>query len=144
MILTYKVKHNRDFSKELEQARKIADFAIKNKFKLSSKNVRHIGLKSAIANQILRKYGRNKKVKSLKSVKLTIPNQSIKVNHHEYLINIPCIKLELNYRFGNNFLKINQIEIGKEYAYIACEYQDKETKGFNNYIGVDLNATVIV
>ena len=78
MLLTYKVKHNKNFSKELDMAAKIAEFAISNKDKLSTKNIAHIGLKSVIANQILRKYGRNWKVKSVKSVKLTIPNQGIK------------------------------------------------------------------
>ena len=141
MILTFKIKHNRDFSKELEQAKKIAEFAINNRMFLSSKNIKHIGLKSAISNQVLRKYGKNKKCKSVKSVKLTIPNQSIRVNHDNCLINIPCIKLELNYRFNNNFIKINQVEIDNTYAYIACEYKDKPEKDYIKSLGVDLNAT---
>ena len=65
MILTYKVKHNMDFSKELTIAKKIANFAIQNRDKLSSKNVAYLGLESAISNQILRKYGRNKKANTL-------------------------------------------------------------------------------
>lgn len=141
MILTYKIKHNKDFSKELEQARKIAIFAINNRSSLSSKNVKHIGLKSAISNQILKKYGRNKKTKTIKSVKLTIPNQSIKVDREHSLITMPCLNLELKYYHNDSFVKINQIEISKEYAFISCEYVDKEVKQYNNCLGVDLNAT---
>jgi len=73
MILTYKVKHNRDFTEELRKAKQVAEFAVNNKFKTSSKLVSHIGLKSVLSNQILRKYGRNKTIKVVHNVNLVVP-----------------------------------------------------------------------
>lgn len=140
MILTYKLKHNRDFSIELEKAYKIANYAINNRT-FSSKDVKHIGLKSIISNQILRKYGRNKKCKSIKSVNLIIPSQGIKINKDSRLIKISSLKLELNYLFRNDFDKVNQIEINNEYCYVSCSFNDKKTIITNDYIGVDLNTT---
>lgn len=141
MILTYKIKHKNNFSKELEIAKDVSRFAISNRDKLSSKYVKHFGLKSTIANQILRKYGRNKKCKIIKSVKLTIPNQSIKLDQENKSIYIPCLKLNLNYKFSNNFLKINQIEIDKTYCFVTCEFEDTPLKNYKNDLGVDLNTT---
>ena len=131
MILTYKTKHNQDFSKELVLAKKIAEFGLKEK-KISSKYVKHFGLKSMISNQILRKYSRNKTIKRIRSVKLTISHQGVTVKDNK--IYIPCLKLWLDINFNNNFKKINQIELDKTFAYISCTYE--EPKKTDKLIGI--------
>jgi len=136
MILTYKIRHNADFSREISLARKVAEFAIRER-KYSSKDVKHIGLKSMISNQILRKYARNKTIKKVSSVNLTIPNQGIKVVGNE--IQIPCLKLNLPIFFSQEFEKINQIEIGKEFAFISVSIKEPNTYNPETIIGVDRN-----
>ena len=78
-LLTYKVKHHKDYSAELKKARQIAEFALKTRSN-TSKDVKHFGLKSVIANQILRKYGRNKMAKRISNVNLIVPSQGIFVD----------------------------------------------------------------
>lgn len=138
MILTYKVKHGQDFSRELVLAKKVAEHGIKHRT-ISSKDVKHIGLKSMISNQILRKYSRNKKAKRVNNVKLGIPNQGIKVEGNR--IYLPCLKLWLDIHFNNNFEKINQIEIGKEFAYVSVSYKEPKPYKPEQFIGVDRNTT---
>ncbi len=137
MILTYKVKHNMDFTEELRKAKQVAEFAVNNKFKTSSKLVSHIGLKSVISNQILRKYGKNKTIKAVHRVNLIVPNQGIHFEHN--VITIPCLKLELS--FDKPVNKINQVELNKEYAFVSCEVEEKPQITPKVSIGVDLNAT---
>ena len=136
MIFTYKVKHNRDLSLELEKARQIALFAQKIKSR-SSKDVKHIGLKSAIANQILKKYSSNKKLKRISSVKLTVPSQVIRLKNAK--IKISCLKMELY--FEKNCEKINQMELDNTYAYISYTEKEEEQNICESWIGVDLNTT---
>jgi putative transposase len=138
MILTYKIKHGRDFSDELRKAKKVAKFAIQT-HSLSSKDVKHFGLKSMISNQILRKYSRSKTVKSVKSAKLAVPNQGIKVDHDTRTISAPCLKLSLKYEFSDNFEKVNQIEVGSEYAYVSVSIPEPEIIKADSWIGVDRN-----
>lgn len=101
MILTFKVRHGRDLSIELRKARQIAEFALKTKT-CSSRDVKQFGLKSAIANQILRKYSRNKALKRVGNVKLTAPHQSIVVDGKD-LLKIPCLKLNIPITFRRDF-----------------------------------------
>lgn len=138
MILTFKVRHGRNFSSELMKARQIAEFALKTRV-LSSKYVKQFGLKAAIANQILREYSRNKKLKRIGNVNLIIPNQSIKVE--EGRLKIACLKLSLSITFRRDFTKINQVELDKEFAFVSVTVPEPEMKEVSNYIGVDRNAT---
>src|SRR3990167_5803294 len=136
MILTYKVKHNRDLSVELEKGRQVALFALKTKSR-SSKDVKHIRLKSAIANQILKKYSSNKKLKRISSVKLAVPGQSIKFENSK--IKISCLKMEMD--FEKDIEKINQIEFDQEFAYISCTVKEAEKIECEGWLGIDRNTT---
>lgn len=138
MILTYKIKHEQDFSKELSKAKGIAEFGIQTKSR-SSADVKHFGLKSAISNQILKKYSGSKTVKKIKSVKLTIPSQSIQIKDMQ--IYIPCLKLGLDIYFPKGYEKINQIELGEEFAYISVSYKEEPQYEPTCLIGVDRNTT---
>ncbi|MGA8163578.1 MAG: transposase [Waddliaceae bacterium] len=130
------MKHNQNLSVELEKGKQVALFALKTKSR-SSKDVKHIGLKSAIANQILKKYSSNKKLKKISSVKLTVPSQSIKFESGK--VKIRCLKMEID--FNNDIEKINQIELDKEFAYISCTVKEEEKIQAESWIGVDLNTT---
>lgn len=138
MILTYKIKHGRDFSNELRKAKLVAKYAAKTKSRTSA-DVADIGLKSMISNQILKKYSSNKKIKKVKSVNLIVPSQGIKCNVISKEIYIPCLDLRFNYEFLNDFVKINQIEINKEYCFVSVTKLELEQLNTNGFIGVDLN-----
>ena len=140
MILTYKIRHNRDFSDELHKARQVAQFAIEHK-SLSSKDVKQFGLKSVIANQILRKYSRNSRAKKVKSVKLTVPAQGVKFNRQNRTITITSLELDLNYYFRNDFENINQVELDNNFAYVSVMVTEDAVIEPEGYLGVDRNTT---
>ena len=141
MILTYKIKHNTNFSVQLSQAKEIAKFAIKNKDKLSSKYVSYIGLNSVISNQILRKYGGNKKIKKISRIKLIIPNQGLQVNTDNKTIYISSLKTSLEYsqHIKLPFIKVNQIEVDNKYYYVSVQIPEDKQIVYTGFIGVDRN-----
>ena len=140
MILTFKIKHNREFSSELGKAKKIAEYVLTHKTR-SSKDVKQFGLKSAIANQILRKYGNNKTVKIVNRIKLTIPSQSIKSDRKSRTLEIPCLRFKVSYQFRNDYNKINQIELDNKYAYISINVKEQPQIVPKTWIGIDRNTT---
>jgi putative transposase len=139
--LVIKIKHNANLTKALNKAVIVANFGIHNRNKLSSANVKEVGLPSAISNQILRKYGRNKKCKHInsKNIKLVATSQSIKVSDNS--ITIVPLKLTIINQSKYNISKVNQIELDHTYAYVCFTVEDKAQQDVQNYIGVDLNAT---
>jgi putative transposase len=140
--LTYKVKHDYDFLDQLKKARRIAEIAANNSPRwMSTKEIKHIGLKAVIANQILKKYGRNRNIKKVRSVKLILPNQGIQLDQDTRRIKITSLKVEFEYRFPNEFKKINQIEVDNEYFYVSVTVIEKELFVPEFFIGVDLNTT---
>ncbi|MGD9673188.1 MAG: RNA-guided endonuclease InsQ/TnpB family protein [Candidatus Nitrosocosmicus sp.] len=143
MILTYKIFHHKDFKQELSKALKIAEFALRTKSR-TSKDVKHIGLKSIIANQILKKYGSNKSIKRVRArnIKLVIPNQGIVVDKALKRIRIPCLNNFILHYYFSGFEKVNQIEIGEKIVYISVTIPEKESiQTTLKTIGVDLNTT---
>ena len=139
MIITYKVRHQFDLSNELQQAHQIASFAIKNRDKLSSKEVSYIGLKSALSNQILRKYGKNRKCRSIKKVNLIVPSQAIKFD--KTTLRLIPLKLELDIRHLPAFKKVNQVELSKQFAFVSVEVSEAVAFQPTNYVGLDRNVT---
>jgi putative transposase len=140
-ILVVKIKHNADLSSELEKAVQVANYAIKNRYKLSSKNVSYIGLPSAISNQVLRKYGKNKKCKRINpdKIKLVAPAQSIKIDGNSIII-VP-LKLTLTNESKHQIAEVYQIELDKTYAYVAFSKTNEMPLETSQFVGVDLNAT---
>jgi len=139
MIITYKIKHNFDLKNEFQKAILIANFAIKNRDKLSSKEVKHIGLKSALSNQILRKYGKNKKCKSVKKVNIIVPNQALKIK--DGTLKLVPLKLVLDISRIPKFQKVNQVELSSQFAFVSVEISEAIAFSPTSFVGLDRNMT---
>jgi len=140
MLLTFKLRHNRDLGAELAKARKVAEYAMEHRSR-SSADVKHIGLKSAIANQILRKYGNDRRARTVKNVVLIVPGQGIKYDLRTRIIRIPCLKLELDAHFLPWFEKVNQIELDHEFAFVTVTINEPPLMEVKEWIGIDRNTT---
>lgn len=145
LILTYQRCHQKNFSDELKKAKLIADYAVKNKKNkkvLTSKYVKHIGLKSALSNQILRKFS-GKTIKKAKNVNLVVPHQAIKWFPRKSLIKIVPMNFYFKWNPGRPCNHINQIEISNDRIFISVTYPEPEIikPDDRNIVGVDLNAT---
>lgn len=127
-LLTLIIPHQRDFSKELSNSLKVAQFAVKNKGKyLSTKDVSQFGVKAAISNQLLRKY-RTKSIKAVRNIVMPVPGQHVKFDRVTGELHITCLNLTLQLhkdtKHFNNIVKVNQVEITKDNAHIQITVLD--------------------
>lgn len=114
-IRTFRIWHERDFTIELEKARKIAEHAVKYRSD-SSKDVSHIGLNSVVANAILRKYRRLDKIEG--DVPLIVPRLIIRVERYLKFIWMASLQLRLYYDgvIDVDFYRVEKVIIDKEWA----------------------------
>src|SRR5262249_19676734 len=101
----------------------------------------HLELKSAIANQILRKYGRDKRCRKISRVKLIVPGQSVPILRETKTLSIPCLSLTACYQFPPEFETVNQIEIHNGYLYVSVTVAEPAPQETEQALGADLNAT---
>ena len=152
-IRCYHIKHRLDLNYYLTEAKKIADYAVKNKKKyFSTKEVKFFNLPSVIKNQILRKYGRGT-IKKATNVNLIVPNAKCKckltgkvyntIEYKDGKVYLKPLKLYFNWNSGREFEEIKQVEIDSKKFMICATFKQKEVKEeFKGVLGVDLNCGV--
>lgn len=140
-VLTFKVRHGGDFTRELQQARQVAEFALANKGRwVAVSEVRHIGMKTNISACILMKYGRNHKLTKIsRAPKLTINSFNKRFRLDKGGLYIPCLRLVLDVSRLPRVVKYNQVELDHEWAYISVTVADTEQYKPKTAIGVDRN-----
>jgi len=139
VIKTFKIKHNKDLKDMLKKAHQVALFVLEHKRdKITTKHVKHFGLKSVISKAIIRKYLNNKKLKGIKSVKLTI-NDSNALILKDKLFRVPCLDLSFDLSYLNSFEKVHQIELDETYCFISVSFKEESQYTPQTRIGVDRN-----
>jgi putative transposase len=101
--------------------------------------VKQFDLKSEISNQIINKYGNNKKLKKVKSIKLVVPGRCCNVNND--ILTITCIKQSFGFKTKYQYTKINQIEIDNHFYYVSISVEGKPQFQPEGWIGIDRNTT---
>ena len=135
-ILTFNVKHGLDLSDQFVKARKVAEYGVKHHC-TSSAQVKHIGMKSILSNAVLRKYVRNKALKSVKNVVIPLNNQAFRYDGSE--IYVPCLKASIP--FVKNGVRVKHCELDSEFIHVCCEVPDAPLRDTDAFLGVDRNTT---
>ena len=158
-LRSYHIKHNQQSILELfPKAQLVADYAVQNKQRkfISTKEVKHIGLPSAISCQILRKYS-SKTIKKATNVNLIVPNSSIKkytlkdgtektyssIVYENEMVTLKPLKMSFRFNPGREFEKINQVEISKNKFMVTVTFKNSAIEMQpQNVLGIDLNCGV--
>lgn len=99
---------------------------------------------SAISNQVLRRFNRDLKCKSVKNANLLLSGQSLNYDPNLGLVEIPCLKLTIKADFkllNYTFIKLNSAEIKKDYIYFQISVKNQNVVSSDAFLGIDRNAT---
>jgi len=115
-VREFRFEHDMDFSIELDKARKVADYA-RELGGGSSKDVKHIGLNSVIANSILHRY-RNREIDG--DVPMILPAFIVKPDKFDKTLWMASLQLKLSYEdvIDVDFVKIANVEVYKDYLIV--------------------------
>lgn len=105
-IRSYHVKHRKDFSELLKKAKQVAEFAVASPKKKCSTREVDIDLPSAIKDQLLRKYGRDKDIKNVRSANLII-----NTNPQKRIMKDGTIKWYRNIEYENGRVYIKPLKL---------------------------------
>ena len=140
-LRTYNVKHNLDLSDMLVKARSVAEYSTTHP-RITSKDVKHFGLKSALAKSIIWKYARDKKLKSVHNIVIPIDNQNFKWDGlHIILTPINRHTISFLHTLHPEIIKVHHIELDDTYAHIICEVKTEPMYEPKTILGVDRNTT---
>ena len=131
MILTYSLKHGRDFG-EPGQAKKTAGFAIRTKSN-TGRDARHIGLIRNCKPDPAKV--QEHRIKKATNVKPAMQGQPIKYDSTAKTAGIPCLGLELDCSCLPGFQKIRQVGIGKKLRTYQCKSRNQKPKDLKNSSG---------
>lgn len=142
-------KFRRKINKWIRIATKIANVVIHPEIKnmnITTRHTKKLGkINSDVANQIIRKYQKNKKCKKISNVSLIVPAKysskypNVVYDEDKKQLNIKPLRMLLTWKAPREFLKINQIEVNNKYAYVSISVQSGTPKKYTDMVGVDLN-----
>ena len=140
-LKTYNVKHGLDLTELLEKCLEMTKYAHKNRC-VSTAEVKHFGIRSQISNALIRKYCKQKNLKSIHNI--VIPINGIRFFKWDGLhIKIPCLKAEISFihNLYPDVIRPVYMEFDKEYVHICCEVKHVDEYTPETRLGVDRNTT---
>lgn len=140
-LLTLKVRHCADLTRELGLAHQVAEFAVAHKGqRLNSSAVRHFGLKADLSQCILQKYGSSRTIRNIRrGPKLVVNTFGRRFRLTQDGLYIPALRLTLDVSHFPEVVKYNCVELDAEWAYITFTVADTEQYKPKTAIGVDRN-----
>lgn len=98
-------------------------------------------MKSALSNQVLKKYVGSRKIKEIHNVVIPVCNQHFRWDGHKIYIIPLKVSIPFDAKYYPKLKCIKSLELTDEYLCVFCEVYDTDMIVPEGYLGVDRNAT---